>query len=160
KQEVEQSVEALFTAAAWADKYDGVIHNTPIRNVTLALPEGIGVMAILLPEDKPLLALCRLAGTALAMGNVLIVVPSLTAPLCATDFYQVLETSDVPAGTFNIVTGHRDELAKTLSEHEDVDVIWYAGPHEGQKAVQIASAGNMKQTFVMPVSGELPGIDE
>jgi aldehyde dehydrogenase (NAD+) len=159
-QEVEASISALFTAAAWADKYDGAVHNTPIRNVTIAIPEAIGVMAILLPDDNSLLALCTLAASALAMGNVLVVVPSSTSPLTATDFYQVLETSDVPAGTFNIVTGGRDELAKTLSEHDDVDVIWYAGSLEGQKAVQLASIGNMKQTWVMPVTGELPEMDE
>jgi aldehyde dehydrogenase (NAD+) len=159
-QEVEASISALFTAAAWADKYDGAVHNTPIRNVTIAVPEAIGVMGILLPDDNSLLALCTLAASALAMGNVLVVVPSQTSPLTATDFYQVLETSDVPAGTFNIVTGGRDELAKTLSEHDDVDVVWYAGPPEGQKAVQIASIGNMKQTWVMPISGELPEMDE
>jgi aldehyde dehydrogenase (NAD+) len=159
-QEVEASISALFTAAAWADKYDGAVHNTPIRNVTIAVPEAIGVMGILLPDDNSLLALCTLAASALAMGNVLVVVPSQTSPLTATDFYQVLETSDVPAGTFNIVTGGRDELAKTLSEHDDVDVVWYAGSPEGQKAVQIASIGNMKQTWVMPVTGELPEMDE
>jgi aldehyde dehydrogenase (NAD+) len=159
-QEVEASISALFTAAAWADKYDGAVHNTPIRNVTIAVPEAIGVMGILLPDDNSLLALCTLTASALAMGNVLVVVPSQTSPLTATDFYQVLETSDVPAGTFNIVTGGRDELAKTLSEHDDVDVVWYAGATEGQKAVQIASTGNMKQTWVMPVTGELPEIDE
>jgi aldehyde dehydrogenase (NAD+) len=159
-QEVEQSIEALFTAAAWADKYDGAIHNTPIRNVTLAIPEAIGVMAILLPDDKPLLALCQLAGSALAMGNALVIVPSPVSPLSATDFYQVLETSDVPAGTFNIVTGNRDELAKTLSEHDDVDAIWYAGSKDGAKAIQSASAGNMKQTWVMNSAGELPEMDE
>ncbi|MDD2921705.1 MAG: aldehyde dehydrogenase family protein, partial [Anaerolineales bacterium] len=73
---------------------------------------------------------------------------------------QVLETSDVPAGTFNIVTGARDELAKTLSEHDDVDSVWYAGSPEGQKAAQFASAGNMKQTWVMSASGDLPEMDE
>jgi len=78
----------------------------------------------------------------------------------ATDFYQVLETSDVPAGTINIVTGNRDELAKTLSEHDDVDAIWYAGSKDGGKAVQAASAGNMKQTWVMNSAGELPEMDE
>jgi aldehyde dehydrogenase (NAD+) len=159
-QEVEASIEALFTAAAWADKYDGAVHNTPIRNVTIAVPEAIGVMGILLPDDNSLLALCKLAASALAMGNALVVVPSQTSPLTATDFYQVLETSDVPAGTFNIVTGGRDELAKTLSEHDDVDVVWYAGSPEGQKAVHLASIGNMKQTWVMPVTGELPDMDE
>jgi aldehyde dehydrogenase (NAD+) len=60
----------------------------------------------------------------------------------------------------NIVTGPRDELAKTLSEHDDVDGIWYAGSLEGKKTVQVASAGNMKQTWVMNSAGELPQMDE
>ncbi|GIW32934.1 aldehyde dehydrogenase family protein [Meiothermus sp.] len=158
--EVETALEALFTAAAWADKYEGVVHPTPIRNVTLAIPEPIGVMGILCPDDQPLLALARLAGTALALGNTLVVVPSPLAPLVATDFYQVLETSDIPAGTFNIVTGERDELAKTLAEHDDVDAVWYTGPQAGHVLVERASAGNMKRTWMLLPSGPLPDTDE
>ncbi len=158
--EVEAALEALFTAAAWADKYEGLVHPTPLRNVTLAIPEPIGVMGILCPDDQPLLALARLAGTALAMGNTLVVVPSPLAPLSATDFYQVLETSDIPAGTFNIVTGERDELARTLAEHDDVDAVWYAGPQAGWALVEKASAGNMKRTWTLPASGPLPDTDE
>jgi aldehyde dehydrogenase (NAD+) len=158
--EVDATVEALFSAAAWADKYDGVVHDTPIRNVTLAVPEPLGVLAVLCPDDHPLLALGRLAAHAFAMGNAVVVVPSPAAPLAATDFYQVLETSDVPAGTFNVVTGRRDELAKTLAEHDDVDGIWYAGEQDGQAMVENASAGNMKRTWVHPATGPLPATDE
>jgi aldehyde dehydrogenase (NAD+) len=158
--EVEAALDALFTAAAWADKYDGVVHNTPIRNVTLAVPEPIGVMGILCPNDQPLLALAKLAGAALAMGNTLVVVPSPATPLTATDFYQVLETSDIPAGTFNIVTGERDELARTLAEHDDVDAVWYAGPQAGQAMVEKASAHNMKRTWTPGESGALPDMEE
>ena len=154
---------APLTAAAWADKYDGRIHGTPYRNVTLAMNEPMGVIGMLMPDDHPLLALATLAGTALAMGNAMVVVPSPKHPLSATDLYQVLETSDVPHGTFNIVTGDRDELAKTLSEHDDVDSVWYfdnsAGSSEGQTAVQKASAGNMKRTWVRGVMGALPSVD-
>jgi aldehyde dehydrogenase (NAD+) len=156
KSEVEASISALFTAAAWADKYDGAIHQTPIRNVTLAMPEPIGVMAIMLPDDQPLLGFCTLAAIAFAMGNAIIVTPSPAHPLSVTDLYQVLETSDVPHGTINIVTGERNELAKTLAEHDDVDAMWFAGSHEGQTAVQKASANNMKRTWVLPASGVLP----
>jgi aldehyde dehydrogenase (NAD+) len=154
--EVDASVSALFTAAAWADKYDGAIHQTPVRNVTLAMNEAIGVMAILLPDDNSLLAFCTLAATAFAMGNTLVVVPSPNHPLAVTDIYQVLETSDIPAGTINIVTGDRDELAKTLAEHDDVDSIWYAGASEGASAVQKESAGNMKRTWILSPRGALP----
>jgi aldehyde dehydrogenase (NAD+) len=153
-------VSLLFTAAAWADKYDGAIHQTPVRNVTLAMPEPNGVMAICCADDQPLLSFITLVAPALAMGNALVVVPSPIHPLSATDFYQVFETSDVPHGTINIVTGDRDELAKTLAEHDDVDAIWYAGSIDGQTNVQKASAMNMKKTWVMPVSGALPRVDD
>ena len=156
KAEVEASISALFTAAAWADKYDGAIHQTPIRNVTLAMPEPIGVMAIMLPDDQPLLAFCTLVATAFAMGNALVVVPSPQHPMSVTDLYQVLETSDVSHGTINIVTGDRDELAKTLAEHDDVDAMWYAGSTAGQTMVQKQSANNMKRTWMLPASGMLP----
>jgi aldehyde dehydrogenase (NAD+) len=158
--EVDAAIAQLFTAAAWADKYDGRIHGVPQRNVTLAVNEPMGVLAILLPDDNPLLAFAALAAPALAMGNALVVVPSPAHPLCVTDLYQVLETSDVPHGTVNIVTGQRDELAKTLGEHEDVDAIWYAGPADGQAATQKASAANMKRTWVMNATGTLPPVDE
>ena len=117
-------------------------------------------MAVMLPDDQPLLAFAKLVGTAFAMGNATVIVPSPKHPLSVTDMYQVLETSDVPHGTINIVTGDRDELAKTLAEHDDVDVVWYAGSAEGQTAVQKASAGNMKRTWVLHTSGALPTQDE
>ena len=158
--EVEASIEHLFTAAAWADKYDGRIHGVPQRNVTLAINEPMGVLAILLPDDNPLLAFAALAAPALAMGNAIVVVPSPTYPLTTTDLYQVIETSDVPPGSVNIVTGYRDELANTLAGHDDVDAIWYAGGTDGLTAVQKASAGNMKRTWIIRASGALPHIDD
>ncbi len=74
--------------------------------------------------------------------------PSETAPLLATDFYQLLDTSDVPGGVVNIVTGLRDEIVPTLAAHDDVDGIWYFGSAEGSAGVEKASTGNMKQTWV------------
>ena len=148
--EVDAALEALFSAAAWADKYDGAVHRTPLRTVTLAVPEPLGVLAIACPDTAPLLALIALVAPAIAMGNTVVVVPSPRAPLSATDLYQVLETSDVPAGVVNIVTGERDELAKVLAEHDDVDGVWYAGPAAGRALVERASADNMKRTWTLP----------
>ena len=88
-----------------------------------------------------------LAAPAMAMGNTTIVIPSQAHPLAATDFYGVLETSDVPAGVINIVTGERDALAKVLAEHDDVEAMWYFGGRDGVKAVEAASASNMKRTW-------------
>ena len=145
--EVDACVRRLFTYAAWADKYDGLVHQVPLRGVALAMNEPMGVMGLVCPDDAPLLGLVSLIGPALCTGNTVVVVPSERAPLAATDFYQVLETSDLPAGVINIVTGAKDSLAKTLAEHDDVDAVWYFGAREGARAVELASAGNMKRTW-------------
>ncbi len=145
--EVEQSVQRLFTYAAWADKYDGAVHSVPLRGVTLAMNEPIGCLALVCPSAHPLLGLVSLMAPAIAMGNTTVILPSEFFPLAATDFYQVLETSDVPAGVVNIVTGARDSLTRTLAEHDEVDGIWYFGPKDGVAAVERASADNMKRTW-------------
>jgi aldehyde dehydrogenase (NAD+) len=145
--EVEASIERLFTYGAWADKYDGAIHATPIRGVTLATHEPIGVLGLLCPDERPLLGFVSLVAPAIAMGNTVIAVPSERRPLSATDFYSVLETSDVPAGVVNIVTGPCATLGKVLAEHDDVDAIWSFGSAEGARIVEAASTGNMKRTW-------------
>ena len=145
--EVEQSIARLFTYAAWADKYDGAVHSVPLRGVTLAMHEPIGVMALVCPTAHPLLGVVSLVAPAIAMGNTTVVIPSERYPLAATDFYQVLETSDVPDGVVNIVTGLREPLTKTLAEHDEVDGLWYFGPQSGAAAVERAAADNMKRTW-------------
>jgi aldehyde dehydrogenase (NAD+) len=145
--EVELAVSRLFTYAAWADKYDGHVHAVPIRGVALAMNEPIGVMALVAPEEAPLLGFLSLVAPAIALGNTTVVVPSSAHPLAATDFYQVLETSDLPAGVVNIVTGAKDDLAAVLAAHDDVEAIWYHGTAEGAAAVERASAENMKRTW-------------
>jgi len=143
--EVETSVKRLFTYAAWADKYDGAVHNPPIRGVTLAMNEPVGVIAIACPDEAPLLAFTSLWAPAVAMGNRVVIVPSEKHPLVATDFYQVLETSDVPGGVVNIVTGGRDGLALELAKHHAVDAIWYFGGLSA--AIDDASADDIKQVW-------------
>ena len=146
--EVALTVERIYTYAAWSDKYDGLVHHTPYRNVTLAMPEPIGVVGVICPEDRPLLALVSTVLPPVAMGNTTVVVPSARNPLAGTDLYQVLETSDVPAGVINIVTGIPAELAAVLAAHDDVDGIWYFGTREMSAEVERLSAGNMKRTWV------------
>jgi len=146
--EVDASLSRLFSYAAWADKYESTVHSPPLRGVTLAMKEPIGTIGIICPDENPLLSLISLAGPALAMGNRIVLIPSEKHPLTATDFYQVLETSDIPAGAVNIVTGYREELAQTLAEHDDVKSVWYFGSKEGSAQVEKASIGNMKRTWV------------
>ena len=124
------------------------MHHVPIRGVTLAMNEAIGVMGIACPEEYPLLGVVSLVAPAIAVGNTVIAVPSEAHPLAATELYTVLDASDVPAGVINIVTGAKDTLVKVLAEHDDVDAVWYFGNQATGAEVERASAGNMKRTWV------------
>jgi aldehyde dehydrogenase (NAD+) len=146
--EVDLSIERIYYYAAMADKYDGQVHSTLSRNITLAMPEALGVIGIVCPTEAPLLGFVSTVLPALMMGNKVVAVPSQSAPFSATDFYQLLETSDVPAGAVNIVTGDAMELTKVLAKHDDVDGLWYFGSAEGSKAVELLSADNLKRTWV------------
>ena len=146
--EVEASIQRLFTYAAWADKYDGAAKSVPIRGIALAMNEPVGVIGALCPDEAPLLGLISLMAPAIAMGNTCILVPSTPHPLAATDFYQVLDTSDVPAGVVNIVTGPPADLAKSLAGHMDVDAVWSFSSTPVSKVVETEAASNVKRTWV------------
>lgn len=146
--EVQATVSRLFSYGAWADKFEGRVHSPPMRNVTIAMHEPVGVLGITCPDDAPLLSFVSLVAPALAMGNTVVVIPSERHPLAATDLYQVFDTSDVPGGVINIVTGDRDGLTKVLAAHDRVDAYWYVGPKPGSKLVEELSVGNMKRTWV------------
>ena len=107
----------------------------------------IGVVGIGSPEEFPLLGFVSTIAPPIAVGNTVVAIPSQGYPLAATDFYSVLETSDVPAGVINVVTGDKNALAKVLAEHDDVESMWYFGDREGAKAIELASASNMKRTW-------------
>lgn len=147
-QEVETSIQRLFTYAAWADKYDGQAHGVPIRGVALAMHEPVGVIAALCADEAPLLGLISAMAPAIAMGNRTVLVASEAFPLAATDFYQILDTSDVPAGVVNLLTGNHADLADTLASHMDVDAIWSFSSSDVSALVEKASASNLKRTWV------------
>ena len=149
--EVEAAIERLFIFGAWADKYDGLAHATPIRNLSVALNEAIGVIGIVCADESPLLGFIAAVAPAVALGNTIVVVPSERFPLSATDFYQVIETSDVPPGVINIVTGRRNALAQVLADHNDVDALWVfsdAPQADLVAKVEAASITNMKRTWI------------
>jgi aldehyde dehydrogenase (NAD+) len=147
--EVEASLRRLFFYAGFADKYDGAVRAGPSKFVTLAMNEPFGVVGLVCPDEAPLLALVSLVAPAIAVGNAVVVVPSTAHPLAATDFYSVLDTSDLPGGVVNIVTGEADSLALTLAEHDGVDALWRAGPRGGEKRLEEAAAGNLKPTWML-----------
>jgi aldehyde dehydrogenase (NAD+) len=145
--EVERSIERIFSYAAWADKFDGAVHNPPFRNVALAMNEAIGTVGIICPREAPLLAFLSLAMPALAVGNTVIAVPSEAYPLITGDLYQIFDTSDLPGGALNIVTGYQSQLLKTLAEHDDVDALWCFADEANAAAAKAMSVGNLKQVW-------------
>jgi len=145
--EVDLSIERIFTYAAWADKFDGLVHNPPGRYVSTAMNEPVGTIGIVCPSQAPLLGFLSLVLPAIAMGNTVVAVPSEVDPLIAADLYQVFDTSDLPGGVVNIVCGRAAELTKTLAEHDDLDAIWFFGDETGCASVKAASIGNLKQVW-------------
>ena len=145
--ELKLSVERLFAYAAWADKYEGVVHSPPYRNVSLAMNEPIGTVGVVCPESTPLLGFLSLVLPLVTAGNCVVAVPSVAYPLIAGDLYQVLETSDMPGGVINMVTGKPMELMKVLAEHDDVDALWCYGNEALCATAKRLSAGNLKQVW-------------
>ena len=147
--EVDASARRLFTYAAWADKFDGAVHQPPMHGLALALHEPVGTVAIVAPAAVPLLGLVSLVAPAIAMGNRVVAVPSMAQPLIAAELYALLETSDLPSGVLNLVTGEADALTDVLAAHRDVDALWHhdARPDAHQR-LEASSAVNLKRTWV------------
>src|SRR5580700_3539254 len=145
--EVSSGIERIFSYAAWADKFDGAVHNPPFRNIAIAMNEPIGTVGIICPSEAPLLGFLSLAMPLLAVGNTVIAIPSEAYPLITAELYQLFDTSDLPGGAVNIVTGYTAQLLKVLAEHDDVDAIWCFGDEASAAAAKALSTGNLKQVW-------------
>jgi aldehyde dehydrogenase (NAD+) len=145
--ELDLGIERIFSYAAWADKFDGAVHNPPFRNIAIAMNEPLGTIGIVCPTEAPLLGFLSLVLPAVAMGNTVVAVPSEAYPLIAADLYQLFDTSDLPGGVVNIVTGYASQLLKTLAEHDDVDAVWSFVDEPGATAAKAMSVGNLKQVW-------------
>ena len=147
EKEVSASISRIFSYAAWADKFDGAVHHPPSRTIAIAMNESIGTVGIVCPNDAPLLGLLSLVLPVLAMGNTAVVIPSETYPLIMGDLYQVFDTSDLPGGAVNLVSGYTSQLLKTLAEHDDIDAIWCFADEASAAVAKSLSVGNLKQVF-------------
>ena len=115
--------------------------------------EPVGKIVAFASDDEPLLGLVSALGPALAMGDRITLVASEPFPLVATDFYQVIETSDVPGGVVNILTGTHSELAAQAAGHMDVDAVWSFSSSNLTKVIETEAAENLKRTWVSSGSG-------
>ncbi|MFD1882733.1 aldehyde dehydrogenase family protein [Paracoccus pacificus] len=145
KPEVDAAIRRCFHYAAQADKFDGRAVHAKAGHVTLVLPEPWGVMGVICPEEAPLAGFLSLVLPAIAMGNNVVALPSQQGALAVTELYQVFDTSDLPGGVVNIVTGPHADLAKTLAQHDEVAAIW-STPAQ-RRLVEAENVGNLKATW-------------
>ena len=144
--EFNNSKERIFYYASMADKFEGNIHNPPIRGLTLAVKEPIGVMASILDDQFPLLSLVTVLASNFAAGNANIILPGEKTSLIASEMYRLLDTSDIPAGYINFLTTKQNSLNKVLSEHENIDGLWlFSGDDKERKQVINNSVSNLKR---------------
>jgi aldehyde dehydrogenase (NAD+) len=148
EREIQASIERLFTYGAWADKFDGQVHQPPGSGVTLAVREPLGVVGVIAPDESPLLAWVSLVAPLMALGNSTVTVVSRQTPTVLAPLGAWLDSSDVPAGVVNVLCGPVNPLADTLASHADVDALWWpCGPGESARRVEAASVSNLKRVW-------------
>ncbi|CAL8305362.1 unnamed protein product [Merluccius merluccius] len=147
-QEVELSVGRLTDWAARCAQGQGSAPAVPQAGTALSLPQAMGVVGVVLPDNKPLLSLVTLLGAAIAKGNAVVMVPSQRYPVPALTFIQVVQASDLPAGLVNIISGARDQLTVALANHNVIKAIWYWGSPEGCQYLQHTCTGPFKALWL------------
>ena len=147
KAETAAAIDRALYWAAWADKLEGRAQDTQAGHLTLALNEPFGTLGIVCPDEAPLLGFLSTVLPAIAFGNRVVAVPAQSAPTPALELVQVLETSDLPAGVVNIVTGAQAELAPVLAAHDGVAALWVFAEPATCAAAERASIGNLKPVW-------------
>lgn len=150
KAEVADSIDRLIYYAGWSDKYQqvfGSINPVASSHFNFSLPEPTGVVTIWAPEEQPLLGLVSVIAPVIVGGNTCVILASEQYPLPAVSFTEVLNSSDVPGGVVNILTGYREELLKHMTSHMDVNAFFYTDPdihQEQRKQIDEYGALNLK----------------
>lgn len=159
--EVNSAVDTLVYYAGWCDKVTQVFSSVnPVSSAhfNFSVPEPTGVVGVIAPQHQPLLGLIAQIAPVIAGGNSCVALASESQPLCAVSFAEVLQTSDVPAGVVNLLTGKPEELAEHFGSHMDVNAVVYAGGEDALAGViATAAAGNVKRMIRRRPAGEVPG---
>ena len=163
--EVDAAVDRWLWYTGWTDKIAQVRGGAnavtgPYVNITV--PEPAGVVAVLAPQDSPLLGLVSVLAPAIVSGNTAVLVASERHPLLAVAFAEALAAAELPAGVVNVLTGEVGEVAPWLAAHQDVNAIDLAGaPGALADDLAVAAAGNLKRVvrFVNPDWTTEPGLE-
>jgi len=145
--EFDLALDRVWHYAAWADKYDGMVHTSPMRGYVLTGNEPLGAVGVVASDHAPLLGFLSAILPHIAMGNTVVSIPGEHNPIPALELYRIFDTSDVPGGVVNIVTGEHAELEKTLADHLGLAAVWHFGSAAGGELTEKLSAGNLKQTW-------------
>ena len=159
RDEVERSVDRIVWYAGWADKLPQVLGGSnpvagPYFNFTV--PEPTGVVAVIAPDERPLLGLVSRVVPALTGGNSVVAVASEARPLAAIELAEALATSDVPGGVVNLLTGFRAELAPWLASHMDVNALDVTGADGLSPDLERIAADNVKRVVHGEPDGQSP----
>ena len=150
--EVNLSIDRLVYYAGWCDKYQQLFSSVnPVASshFNFSVPEPSGVVAILAPEENSLVGLVSAIAPVIAGGNACVVLASESKPLCSVTFAEVLNSSDVPGGVVNILTGQLKELSSQFSSHMDVNaVVYYGADNKEIKSIQENATLNVKRVFI------------
>jgi acyl-CoA reductase-like NAD-dependent aldehyde dehydrogenase len=152
QKEVTIAIDRLIWYAGWCDKYQqlfGTVNPVASSHFNFSVPEPSGVVAAIAPQDNSLLGLVSVIAPIIAGGNTCIVLASEAKPLCSITFAEVINSSDVPAGVINILTGKVSELATQFASHMDVNALVYCGEDSViHKELQTKGAANVKRILI------------
>jgi acyl-CoA reductase-like NAD-dependent aldehyde dehydrogenase len=154
EEEVNLAIDRIVYYAGWCDKYQAIVSSVnPVASshFNFSVAEPMGVVGIVAPENTSLIGLVSLVLPAICGGNTVVVLAAEHLPLCAVTFAEVLNSSDVPGGVINILTGSNKEMNPTLSTHMDVNALVYGGNDtQALKELQENAVLNVKRVFVYP----------
>jgi acyl-CoA reductase-like NAD-dependent aldehyde dehydrogenase len=156
EKEVKESIDRIIYYAGWADKYTqlfSAVNPVATSHFNFTLPEPTGVVSIIAPEDSSLIGLISTIIPVIVSGNTCVVLASENKPLCAITFAEVINSSDVPGGVINILTGTRKELQSHMASHMDVNALLYSGNDKKEiTALQKQAVENLKRVLVRDFS--------
>ena len=152
--EVQRSIDCLVHYAGWSDKYQQIfsaVNPVASSHFNFSMPEPTGVVAVLAPQRNGLLGLVANLVPAVLGGNTAVVLSSEAAPLSGISFAEVLNSSDVPPGVVNILTGFADELTEHMAAHMDVNAIVYCGTNKKRiLEIETLASNNVKRVVIRP----------
>ena len=152
QKEVNVSIDRLLYYAGWCDKFQQIFSSVnPVASshFNFSVPEPTGIVTAIAPQDSSLIGLVSVIAPIIAGGNVCIVLASESKPLCSVSFAEVINSSDVPGGVVNILTGKPSELFPHFASHMDVNAVIYCENDElVQKEIQQKAAGNVKRVLL------------